>query len=397
MKKASLFIVLISLVLISNAQTAKIAGSWLLTKAEVNGEVQEPNFITDLKENGDMVIMDMEAGTWKYNKKNNSIIMKSELDKDFNGENKILNLTEKEMILKKGEAKLFYVRVDKEKMLKDNEASGLEGNWRIQGEDGLLSILSFNLPDKFKLVIVGDGYTERFSGGWAFNAQNNTLIVVCRGVEVTGTNKVIRKTESELELENNRNIIIATKEGENPVKIERLEYSEDEFYTEDGDYKYEDENKLPWQDSYAKITSLLNVQLLVYNYYTLIEETGSFKSEILRANVNANEEEQSLSIDNIFYGFDSNSLPEDTELPVNYEYTSPLFPMENYAFRVIGTEEITTPAGTFECTLIEQMAGYETRKKLWMINDKPGIYAKIIEDEPGDWGHYCVYELQAIE
>ena len=396
MKKASLFIVLIALVFSVNAQKAKIAGSWLMTKAEVNGEVQEPNFVTDFMKNGNMVIMDMDAGTWKYNKKKNSIIMKSDFDKDFNGENKILNLTDQEMVLLKGEAKLFYTRIDKEQILKDNTASGLEGSWKIQTEDGLLSIVTFELPETLKIVNVGEGYTEKSGGSWAYNAEHESLLINSRGGLLDGTNKLIKKTANELELENNGNTILAKKE-ENTVPIERLEFSEDEFYTEDGDYKYEDESKLPWQDPYAKIISLLDVQQLVYNYSSLIDGTESFNTKVLRANVNANEEEQSLSIDKIFFGFDENSLPEDTGLPINYEYTSLLFPMEDHVFRVTGTEEITTPAGTFECTVIEQMVSYMIRTKLWMINDKPGIYAKIIEDEPGTWGHYWVYELQEIK
>jgi len=397
MKKASLFIVLISLVLISNAQTAKIAGSWLMTKAEVNGEVQEPNFITDLKENGDMVIMDMEAGTWKYDKKNNSIVMKSDLDKDFNGENKILNLTEKEMVLMKGDAKLFYVRVDMEKILKENEASGLEGSWKIQGEDGLLSIVTFELPEMLKIVNVGEGYTEKSGGSWAYNAEHESLLINSRGGLLDGTNKLVKKTANELELENKGNTILAKKE-EYKVPIERLVFTQEDFYDENEEYKYYDEyQKLPWPDSYAMLISLENVKHLVYNYGRLIDGTEMFKNKVLTANVNANKEEGRLSIDFIFYGYDNYNLPDDTQLPSNNEYTAPLYPLEENSFRIVGTEQITTPAGTFDCTVIEVMVDYDLRQKLWMINDKPGIYAKIIEDEPGTWGHYSVFELKAIE
>jgi hypothetical protein len=397
MKKITLLIIIITMAFLSNAQTAKIAGNWLMTKAEVSGEIQEPNFITSLKENGDMVIMDMEAGTWKYDKKNNSIVMKSELDKDFNGVNKIMNLTEKEMVLMKGDAKLFYVRIDMDKTLKENEASGLEGSWKVQEADGRLNILNFRLPDEFKIVTIGEGYTESSSGTWAYDAQKKSLIILCRGIEMAGSNNVVKITANELELENKGNSIQAVKEEQNTVKIERLDFSENDFYTEDGYYKYEDESKLPWQDPYAKIISLLDVHQLVYNYASLINGTESFENKTLRASVNANEEEQSLSMDYIFYGFDNNTLPCDTELPVAYEYTSLLFPMEEEVFRVIGSEEISIPAGTFECTVIEQIVGNELRKKCWMINDKPAVYAKIIEDLPGEWGHYYIYELQAIE
>jgi len=35
-------------------------------------------------------------------------------------------------------------------------------------------------------------------------------------------------------------------------------------------------------------------------------------------------------------------------------------------------------------------------KKLWMINSKPGIFARIIVDKPGTFGLYGVYELEEI-
>jgi hypothetical protein len=60
--------------------------------------------------------------------------------------------------------------------------------------------------------------------------------------------------------------------------------------------------------------------------------------------------------------------------------------------------QITTPAGTFECTVLESIDYDEVRKKLWMINDRLGIYARIIEENPDEiFGHYSVYELQEIK
>lgn len=43
---------------------------------------------------------------------------------------------------------------------------------------------------------------------------------------------------------------------------------------------------------------------------------------------------------------------------------------------------------------MEVIGSFETCKKLWMINDIPGVYAKIIADKPGTFGQYSVYELQ---
>ena len=44
-----------------------------------------------------------------------------------------------------------------------------------------------------------------------------------------------------------------------------------------------------------------------------------------------------------------------------------------------GIQEITTPAGTFTCTILNLDADGEIIKA-WMINDRPGVYAKYIND-----------------
>ncbi len=74
-----------------------------------------------------------------------------------------------------------------------------------------------------------------------------------------------------------------------------------------------------------------------------------------------------------------------------------MYPEEDNSCRIVGSEQIATPAGTFDCVVVEVAIDYETRKKLWMIKDKPGIYAKIIDDKEGTWGHYNMFELQEIK
>ena len=86
---------------LSFAQKEKIVGQWLLTKVEVNDKVHEPFYITDLKQNGQMEVMGMKAGTWEFDKKANKIVMKSELDKDFNGDNAIISISNKELVVEK--------------------------------------------------------------------------------------------------------------------------------------------------------------------------------------------------------------------------------------------------------------------------------------------------------
>ncbi len=181
-------------------------------------------------------------------------------------------------------------------------------------------------------------------------------------------------------------------------KIERLTFTEADFFTEDGDYKYEEEEDLlPWSDFYGLRPGLLNVKQLVYLYSTLFDDGETFKSKNLTADVEAKPEEEDISIDFIFYGYDRYNLPEDADLPTNTDYYAPLYPLNGDTYRIVGEEEIKTPAGTFDCTVLETISPEGWRRKLWMINDKLGIYAKIIEENTDEYtGHYCLYELTEV-
>ena len=406
MKKSTLLIiVLIAFAAISNAQKSKLHGSWLMTKADVGGKVESPYFVTEFKDNGKFMVMGIDFGTWKYNSDNNSIILKSELDKDWNGERKIVNLTEKEMILQKDEAKLFYQKVDIAEIIEANKNSGLMGMWEFKDVPypDVNTLVTFTEPDEYSMIQKEEYSSSRYLGTWIFDKQEMSLIIIGMngGNVFKGKNSVLKINEESLELENNGKVFKAKRKAQNAQKIEHLTFSEADFYNEDGDYKYyDDEAKLPWFNWNEIETGLLKVKQLVYNYSTLINGTETFETKTLTADVKATLEEEGFSIDNIFIGFDRYNLPEDTKFPENQEYSKALYPLTDDIFRVVGNEQITTPAGTFNCAVLEVATDSDVLKKLWVITDKPGfgIYAKIIEEDTDKtWGHYSVYELQEIK
>jgi len=404
MKKLTfLTIVLIAFAGIANAQKSKLVGSWLMTKAEVGGEVQNPYFITEFKEDGDFLVMGMDAGTWIFNEKSNSVVMKSELDKDFNGEGKVLNLTEKEFVVEKDGAKLFYKKVNTSEISEANKNSGLFGMWEFKNipYSEATTLVTFTEPDEFTMIQKEEGMNANFNGTWIFDKQSNSLIMIgLRGEDTfKGENKVVKISAENLDMENNGTVFKGIKKAQNATKIERLTFTEAEFYNKDGDYKYYDEaEKLPWRNWSEMKTGLLNTKQLVYNYSTLIIDNEAFETKTLSADVKATIEEEGFVIDNIFKGFDRYNLPEDAEFYDNTEYSKPLYPLEDDIYRVAGNEEITTPAGTFDCTVLEGVNDSGIAKKLWMINNKLGVYAKIIEDDPDEnWGHYYIYELKEIK
>lgn len=405
-KMKNLLLVIIALICfakLANAQKSKLVGSWIITKVEVKGEIQTPYQLTEFSEDGKMIIMGMELGTWTYHKSTNAIEMKSEFDKDFSGEGKIIKLTDDRLEVDKDGTKLFYKKVDENKIASENKKSGLFGTWEFKDVpySNANTLVTFTEPDEFKIIQKEDGKTSNLSGTWIFDKQEMSLIMIgLRGEDTfKGESKIVKINRKNLSLENNGTVFKGNKKAQNTNKIEHLTFTEDEFYTENGDYKYyDDEEKLPWRNWSEMKTGLLSIEHLVYNYSTLISGTEAFQTKILTADVKATLEEEGFVIDNVFNGYDRYNLPEDSEFHDNTEYSELLYPLEDDVFRVVGIEEVTIPAGTFSCTVLEGVNDSGALKKLWMITDKIGIYAKIIEEDPDEtWGYYSVYELQEIK
>ncbi|MEX1381893.1 lipocalin family protein [Lutibacter sp.] len=90
------------------AQESKITGNWQLTKVEVNNEIEtDVKVVFIFSEKGvlkaarDTESRTIDAGSWKYNKKEKTIVMKSDLDKDFNGDAVVIKINDKELVYKK--------------------------------------------------------------------------------------------------------------------------------------------------------------------------------------------------------------------------------------------------------------------------------------------------------
>jgi len=379
----------------------KIVGDWFLEKMERKGETNFVGQLVEFNKNGIFYIQDMVFGTWNYNESSKKIIVDN---KDFKGEYSFSQPNKNELVLNLDEDNMYFSKIDKQKIINENKASGLMGTWEFKDVPyaGATTFISFKEPDEFTIIQKEEGMSSRFGGVWMFNKKEISLTMVgLRGGDAfNGENKILKIDGETIELENQETIYKGTKKVEKPQTIERLTFSNEDFYNEDGDYKYyDDEQKLPWNDSYKMMIDLANVKQLVYNYSTLISGTNSFEVKTLTANVVANVEEETLSIDNIFKGYDSYNLPDDTAMPTNnYDQYNKLFPLEEDTFRVVGEEEITVTAGTFNCSVIEATGSFDENIKLWMIIDKPGILAKVIKDNLDEsFGHYYLYELQEIK
>lgn len=381
-----------------------VAGNWLLTKMTTKGgEVREAYMPVSFNKNGDFELMGTKIGTWKPGANAKTVAIASQMFKVANGDNKVLKLTADELILENAGNKMFFKRMDEEKIQKENKESGLLGSWKVKTDDpDGVTIFTFNAPDEFSYVKKEPGVTTSGSGTWIFDPEGPSLILVARIEDLEKKYEVASKTADGFTLKSNGKALQLHK-AKTAHKIEHLTFKPDDFYDNDGNFKYEEEEgKLPWKETWAMVKYLQTVHQLTYKYSALVKGTNTFQDKTLTAGVHADENDGKACIDFIFYGYDKNHLPEDTQLPPNCVSPSNnynrLWPEKESDYRVAGKEQITTPAGTFACTVIESVGNSDQRYKMWMIDDKPGIYAKIIEENPDEsFGYYHVFELLKID
>ncbi|MBV1923255.1 MAG: hypothetical protein KUG68_04415, partial [Flavobacteriaceae bacterium] len=321
---------------------------------------------------------------------------------------KILSLTNKELIVENNGVKVTYQKLDLKKIATANKKSRLFGTWEFKGVpySYAKTFVTFREPNEFTIIEKQEGMESTLNGEWMFNKNDMSLIMIgLRGEDTfKGQNKIIKINGETLELINNSNAYKGFKKVEkiikvkNTIKIDSLTFSEEDFYTEDGEYKYNNErSKLPWHDLHLQLEKISETKKLVYSYAKLNEETNTFDTKLLNANVYVKVENQSFKVDNIFYGYDRSNTPEDVRFLENDENGDyALYPLNESTYRVVGEEELTLKIGAFNCTVVEAVNSNEELLKIWLIINKPAIIAKLIKTSEQTNPHYSIYELQEI-
>ncbi len=376
-----------------NAQ--KIVGSWLLNHIREDGITKEQVELLTFKESGELLVRDTPFGTWKINSKSKTLILDAET---ISGTYTISSLTHHQLRLIIGNNELFFIKIDKNKVEQDNINSGLVGVWQITNTnlDEINELIRFSAPNEFTYIEEDAYSSSKVSGTWLYNKKEKQLILISQPNPLRGINRIISKNKTNIKLQNKSSSLLLTKKK--PVSnIERLNFSEDDFYNQEGEYLYEnDANKLPWKSEYDIFNEASKIDTLVYQFSKLNQTLKIFNTSYLQAIVKTDVENQSFSIDNVFNQYDRFTIPEGLTFQENkYDLFKPLYPCQADTFRVTGKETITIPAGTFVCTVVEAINN-EERIKLYLIDQKPGILAKIIKDNPEEMGYYTIYILNKI-
>lgn len=391
MKKV-LFFAMFSMLTISLwAQSSEIAGSWLMVRAETNDGVREPYSITDFKPDGKMVIMGMPVGIWQFNKASNELILQSKVAKNFNGTGKIEKLNNKDLVVLINGVKMFYIKVDPNEISKNNSQLKVDGVWRGKDNDGKSVFLKFAAPDSLKVLTVGGGSVDKAQCSWIYNPKDKEMIIMGFSRLLRGKNTVSLE-DNKLTLKNSNIELVAIKD-ESSKNIERLTFKEDDFPEED-----ENEPELPWGDIDNMADVLNGVKELKFTKGSLLNDINALNYKTLITKVKVDMEKPGVMFTNVYIeNGDTMQHSQNYKGGLNEMYNK-FFPLDElYPFRIVGHAPVKVKAGTFTCTVIEGIDG-EDKVKLWMIDEMPGVYAKIIRESTDPFGDvsYSVKELTEI-
>ena len=390
MKKIALLIISLAIINITLfANTPDITGQWLLTKAVFGGNSDEVYQTLNFRADGNAEMQGRIFGSWKADIGNNTFTIKSEMIKEFSTIWDITKFTDKELVLKSEKGTLFFTDYNQENIKKENMTSGLTGIWELNDKNDRSGkyFINFQEPDNFIIKYVDSGYTSTSRGAWIYNSKEKFVVIITSGHLLRGLNTVVSVSDSRLTLENKEMRLTGKRLEPKGNTRTRLD-SDSKFCNPDSSTEQIGYDNFSWFDIEIRTSYLKNITELKYRRSVFMDEFNAFTTDELSARVNWTED--SISIDNIF-----RNLPKG-----EYTENNIFYPLEEpFIYYTIGIEEITVPAGTFKCMVIDTnsySSGNKTR--LYMIENRPGVYAKIINiEDKYDGELYTMFELESIE
>lgn len=192
---------------------------------------------------------------------------------------------------------------------------------------------------------------------------------------------------------------IVTLKKEKPT----LTFQEVDILDEYGNFNYEDEEKLPW--TFFAIANFFKAYNEVAYQVLKFGKNNTQSNSLMSNRIQFNEVEETIDVRK--YSITNKAYIEmnDNFIPIDDvgQYADELnfFPYENLLiYKVRGEEIIETAIGSFNCTIVEGIGNYDVKYKYWMINEKPGVFARVIEVRKilgNNPGFTAVYELIKIE
>ena len=395
MKKLVITLIIILCSFSIKAQNPNLVGSWIITKVESANNTEYPFKIIEFAKGGKILMKGKLVATWRYNSKRNEIKMRSNVELDFNGINKIVSSTNKEFVLEKESVKTTYLKLDFNEIAKENEMSKLIGTWKLENDFEETQLLKMELPDTFSLTttsLIGK-LKSTINGTWVYNSKEIAITFIGESKLLRGKSILKEQSENTFILNKSGKEITAKKEkiaakDISSTSLERLTFNINNFPARPNESS-------PWSDFDSLLLKLEHVNYLKYKRSKFIPSTKSFKEDILLSKITINKERKSITLDNLIITEKDTLQDAESFKGGQLNMKNDFFPQEDLGpFRVIATETIKVVAGEFECKVVEGFYG-EAKLKYWMIIDKPGVYAKVIRENINifDKLDYLILEL----
>ncbi len=352
-------------------------GSYILERIITPGGEEESFLPTTFQTGGKILITDIPFGTWK---RENGKIRLSFQKPDFDGLYAMHQ--EKGVMTLQNEKFSFTYRAYHPE---DNEKLPVLGVWK-QTNSPENTLVGFSLPDQVVSVKFQAEMTETSKGTWLYVPGDQTLMIFGLMDELRGKGKIqtVDDEHFSFHIEGQDLDFERVKEA----KPDLLSFREDDF-PEDSD----DSDQLPasWRDENEIKENFQHISSIQYLKKTYLTELGVFKTDTIVEKISVDEQYVKIARYQV-NGKDSIQLKEIRKGGL-YNRFNPFYPQEEPGFyRVAGKDKISIPAGTFDCTVVEGVRGEELYK-YWMIDHLPGVYARIINDKPGEQRKYREYVL----
>ena len=291
----------------------------------------------------------------------------------------------------------------------------LVGNWQLttvagvgENETGLEVVFIFEDNGILKAAKNPESRTIN-AGTWTYNKKKKIIVMTSEmDQDFNGEATVLKLDNKELVYKKGVSTLSFIK-FDPPAKaiitMEKpmLSFEREDMLDEDESFNYEEaEAKLPWNIE-TIVNYLKDYTEMVYNVTSFPDEQEA-DAWVESEKINYNEAEQTIDVRE--YSYFQNDYIDMMENPIfmnnlpEYEEDFMFFPKDNLdIYHVIGTENLETPAGTFECTIVEGFGRFDDKVQYWMVNGQPGVFAKLIKvkDAPIPYGNTKVYLLKEIK
>lgn len=374
------------------AAPSDITGDWLLTSASYDGQAEEPLIIMTFAEDGRILSGDYPFASWSLDDDGRVVVSDCEDDDPLAGTLEIETLDDRDLVLRKGDAAFIFERFDTARVSEFNERSGLAGCWELESGPHESTLLLLTLPDDLTLVHSSGGMTDTEHGQWLVSPDGDELLVLYVRELISGRNGLRVSGDDRIGLETRDGDLEGRRRP--PTGIERLTFQLE-------DLPEDPPEGLPaaWLTLETLVEGLTDVRRLDYRWGRLLPDFGVFEyTSALESEITVDPDRPSVLFTQYSVSADGRDQYAQNVKEALSESDNPFFPRDlPWPYRIVGHEDIDVPAGMFTCTVVEGFDD-ETRIKMWMIDDLPGAYARVIEQATDVFGDLRleIFELEHI-